>query len=227
MPIVRLPAFAKINQQLLILGSRPDGYQELRTIFQSISLHDDLELETIRAPRVELIVDGNELLAAERAQDNLVYRALELLRQQWNLKTGVRARLVKRIPAGRGLGGGSSDAAAALIGFARLARKELPLADAIAMGASLGADVPFFLQGGRAVGVGRGDEIYPLPDGPPRTVLVVSPHDISVRTADAYAWVRERAAQAEENHVAQSPVSGSSSKLTKGTLPPKLLRLCA
>ncbi len=77
----------------------------------------DLELETLRAPRVELIVDGNEVLAAERAQDNLVFRALELLRKEWDLRTGVRARLVKRIPAGRGLGGGSSDAAAALVGI--------------------------------------------------------------------------------------------------------------
>jgi 4-diphosphocytidyl-2-C-methyl-D-erythritol kinase len=220
MPSIRLPAFAKINQQLLILGQRADGYHELRTIFQAISLHDDLELETMRAPHVELIVDGNEVLAAERAQDNLVFRALELLRKEWDLRTGVRARLVKRIPAGRGLGGGSSDAAAALAGYARLAGKELPLAIGIAMGASLGADVPFFLMGGRAMGVGRGDEIYPLPDGSRRTVLVVSPRDIAVRTADAYGWVRERGAVEGDSEKA-------GSKLTKGGLPPKLLRLCA
>ncbi len=111
------------------MGQRADGYHELRTIFQAISLHDDLELETLRAPRVELIVDGNEVLAAERAQDNLVFRALELLRKEWDLRTGVRARLVKRIPAGRGLGGGSSDAAAALVGYARLSRKGIAAHD--------------------------------------------------------------------------------------------------
>ena len=220
MPSIRLPAFAKINQQLLILGQRGDGYHELRTVFQAISLHDDLELETLRAPRVELIVDGNEVLAAERAQDNLVFRALELLRREWDLRTGVRARLVKRIPAGRGLGGGSSDAAAALVGYARLAGKELPLTTGISMGASLGADVPFFLMGGRAMGVGRGDEIYPLPDGPRRTVLVVSPRDIAVRTADAYGWVRERGTTGGDSEKTEP-------KLTKGGLPPKLLRLCA
>ena len=131
--------------------------------------------------------------------------------------------LVKRIPAGRGLGGGSSDAAAALVGFARLMRKQLPFETAMAMGASLGADVPFFLQGGRAVGVGRGDEIYPLPDGPRRTVLVVSPHDIAVATADAYGWVRERAAQGD----GATKLGAAELKLTKQGLAPKLLRLCA
>jgi len=223
MPSIRLPAFAKINQQLLILGQRADGYHELRTIFQAISLHDDLELETLRAPGVDVVVEGNEVLAGEKIQDNLVFRALELLRSEWGVRTGVRARLVKRIPAGRGLGGGSSDAAAALIGFARLAGKDLPIETAISIGTSLGADVPFFLFGGRSIGAGRGDEIYPLPDGPRNLVLVVSPRDIAVRTADAYGWVREKDGPSEHarGH------AKAQFKLTKPSLPPKLLRLCA
>jgi 4-diphosphocytidyl-2-C-methyl-D-erythritol kinase len=89
----------------------------------------------------------------------------------------------------RGLGGGSSDAAAALIGMLRLTKKELPLERLMEIAAGLGADVPFFLFGGRALAVNRGDEIYPLPDAPPQTILVVSPRDIGVSTKDAYQWL--------------------------------------
>jgi 4-diphosphocytidyl-2-C-methyl-D-erythritol kinase len=192
MPSVSLPAFAKINLRLHILGRRPDGYHELRTIFQAISLHDTLELESQRGSRIDLTIEGNDGLAAERSRDNLVYRALAAARKELGLRHGVRARLLKRIPVGRGLGGGSSDAAAALNGLAALAKKRIAPARMIQIGSRLGADVPFFLFGGQALGVGRGDEIYPLPDGPRRTVLVVSPQDIAVRTADAYGWLRAR-----------------------------------
>jgi len=90
--------------------------------------------------------------------------------------------LKKRIPVARGLGGGSSDAAAALIGTLRLTKKKLPLYRLMAIAAGLGADVPFFLVGGRAVATSRGDEIYPLPDAPKRSILVVSPNGIGVST---------------------------------------------
>ena len=208
MPSIRLPAYAKVNLQLRILGQRADGYHELRTIFQTISLHDDLSLELQRAPRVELTVEGDEGLAAENSTDNLVYRALDAVRRELSLPGGVRARLKKRIPVGRGLGGGSSDAAAALVGYSRLAKKQIPLPRLIEIGSTLGADVPFFLFGGRAVGVGRGDEIYPLPDTKKSTVLVVSPKNIAVRTADAYGWLR-------------------SQGLTKNPSAPTLASLCA
>jgi 4-diphosphocytidyl-2-C-methyl-D-erythritol kinase len=98
----------------------------------------------------------------------------------------VRAVLTKRIPVGRGLGGGSSDAAAALMGLLRLAGKRIEAARLLEIASGLGADVPFFLHGGRALGIGRGDEIYPLPDEARRSVLVVSPHRIAVPTKDAY-----------------------------------------
>ena len=97
-----------------------------------------------------------------------------------------RAHLEKRIPVARGLGGGSSDAAAALIGMLRLTGTKVPLARLMEIAAGLGADVPFFLFGGRALAVNRGDEIYPLPNAPKRTILVVSPRDIGVSTKDAY-----------------------------------------
>jgi 4-diphosphocytidyl-2-C-methyl-D-erythritol kinase len=192
MPLVRLPALAKINMRLEIMGRRADGYHELRTIFQSISLHDTLELEAVRGARVELLISGDARLADEPARDNLVYRAIEAARRELGWLRGVRARLEKNIPVGRGLGGGSSDAAAALIGMMRLARKEIPLARLLELGSSLGADVPFFLHGGRALGIGRGDEIYPLLDGPRQKVVVVSPGQIAVRTKDAYGWLDRR-----------------------------------
>ena len=185
---VRLPAFAKVNLALHILGKRPDGYHELRTVFQTISLHDKIILSLQRRPGVELIVSGDPALAAASDAENLAYRAVDALRNEFRIRSGVRIELGKRIPIGRGLGGGSSDAAAALVGMLRLTGRTLPAARLIEIAASLGADVPFFLYGGRALGVSRGDEIYPLPDLPARAVLVVSPLDIVVSTRDAYAW---------------------------------------
>ena len=118
-------------------------------------------------------------------RENLVHRAIEAMRRELNYRGGIHARLSKQIPVARGLGGGSSDAAAAIIGMLRLTRRKLLLARAMEIGASLGADVPFFLLGGRALGVSRGDELYPLPDGPKYSVVVVSPNGIAVSTRDA------------------------------------------
>jgi 4-diphosphocytidyl-2-C-methyl-D-erythritol kinase len=183
---VRLPAFAKVNLYLQVLGKRPDGYHELRTIFQAISLHDTLELSLAATTGITFESSDASLPAGS---GNLVCRAIEAIGGEIGFRGGIRARLEKRIPVARGLGGGSSDAAAALIGMLRLTRKQLPLARLMEIAAGLGADVPFFLFGGRALAVNRGDEIYPLPDAPPRTILVVSPRDIGVSTKDAYEWV--------------------------------------
>jgi len=189
---VRIRAYAKVNLCLHVLGRRADKYHELRTIFQTITLHDTLELELLRDPRIELHVTGNSSLAAEPSPQNLVYRALKALRRELRWRTGVRAVLSKRIPAGGGLGGGSSDAAAALAGMLRLTGRAIPAARLFAIARQLGADVPFFLHGGRAVGIGRGDEIYPLPDIPRRALLVVSPRGTTVATRDAYQWLARR-----------------------------------
>ena len=190
---IRIPAFAKINLRLHILGKRADGYHELRTIFQSVSLHDELRLRASSRPGFALTIRGSEALSREPFQKNLVYRAVEALRRELKIRTGVEIELRKKIPAGRGLGGGSSDAAAALLGYLRLTGRKLPTARLLEIAASLGADVPFFLLGGRALGIGRGDEIYPLPDIPKKYVLIVSPRDIHVSTPGAYRWVNARA----------------------------------
>jgi len=209
---VRIPAFAKINLRLEILGKRADGYHELRTIFQSVSLHDELRLRDSRRPGIALTIRGSEPLSREPFQKNLVYRAVDALRHELKIRSGVEIKLHKKIPAGRGLGGGSSDAAAALLGYLRLTRRKLPTARLLEIAASVGADVPFFLLGGRALGIGRGDEIYPLPDIAKQYILIVSPRDIHVPTPQAYRWVKAPALRAT---------------LTKGAANPTLWKFCA
>jgi 4-diphosphocytidyl-2-C-methyl-D-erythritol kinase len=205
---IRIPAFAKVNLRLDILGKRPDTYHELRTIFQTISLHDELKLRSSKAPGIRLTIQGNEVLSLEPVRKNLVYAAVDALRREFGVRSGVEINLRKNIPAGRGLGGGSSDAAAALLGYLRLTRRTIPAPRLMEIATSLGADVPFFLFGGRALGIGRGDEIYPLPDVPKLALLVVSPHDIHVPTPDAYRWLKAPA-------------------LTKNRATPKLWEFCA
>ena len=207
MKSVLVPAYAKVNLCLEVLGQRTDGYHELRTIFQTITLRDTLALEASHTTHIDLRIVGNSALARENGRDNLVYRALDELRRELRFKRGVRAVLIKRIPVGRGLGGGSSDAAAALIGLLRLSGKRMEAARLVEIASRLGADVPFFLRGGRALGVGRGDEIYPLPDVPRQPVVVVSPNDLAVHTRDAYLWLAPR--------------------LTKPRDPSKLWQFCA
>ena len=187
---IRVPAFAKVNLRLDILGKRPDTYHELRTIFQTISLHDDLRLRASKSSGICLTIQGNAPLSLEPVRKNLVYAAVDALRRELEIRPGVEIDLRKKIPAGRGLGGGSSDAAAALRGYLQLTRRKIPASRLMEIAASLGADVPFFLFGGRALGIGRGDEIYPLPDIPKLALLVVSPNDIHVPTPDAYRWLR-------------------------------------
>ena len=215
---VRVPAFAKINLRLDIIGKRPDGYHELRTIFQTISLHDELRLRKSRRAGISLTVYGDPTLSQERVRDNLVYRAVEALQRELKVRSGVDIELHKRIPAGGGLGGGSSDAAAALLGYLQLQGKKLLPARLIEIAASLGADVPIFLFGGRAFGVNRGDEIYPLTDIPKRSLLVIAPRGIRVPTADAFRWVNAPALSASRK---------ASSRLTNAHTASKLWKFCA
>ena len=208
---VRIPAYAKINLRLEILGKRADGYHELRTVFQTVSLHDTLRFRPSRQAGISLLICGNEALSREAAEKNLVYRATHALRRELKIRPGVEITLQKNIPAGRGLGGGSSDAAAALLGYLQFTRKRLEPLRLLKIAAALGADVPFFLFGGRALGVSKGDEIYPLPDLEKRALLIVSPQEIHVPTADAYRWLH-------------APELAS---LTKSAANHRLLRFCA
>ncbi|MDP9146512.1 MAG: 4-(cytidine 5'-diphospho)-2-C-methyl-D-erythritol kinase [Acidobacteriota bacterium] len=210
---VRIPSFAKINLRLDILGKRSDGYHELRTIFQTVSLRDELRLRAAKRPDVSLRIEGNESLSREPIEKNLVYRAVQALRRELKVRGGVEMELRKKIPAGGGLGGGSSNAAAALLGYLRLVGRKLPSAELLEIAASLGADVPFFLLGGRALGIGRGDEIYPLPNIAKLALLIVAPSDIRVSTPEAFQWVNAPRRDA--------------AALTKEAADPKLWKFCA
>jgi 4-diphosphocytidyl-2-C-methyl-D-erythritol kinase len=184
---VRLEAPAKINLDLRILGRRPDGYHELATVFQAVALHD---VVTVTPSRGALRLAGDSSKMPLDAS-NLAWRAADAL---WRAAGrsgsphGARIRIVKRIPAQAGLGGGSSDAAAALVGLNRVWRLGLPRVDLVAIASGLGADVAFFLVGGTALGLGRGDRLVPLPDLPPLPVVLAWP-DRGVSTAAAYSWV--------------------------------------
>jgi len=181
---VRVRAFAKINLSLRVLGTRPDGYHELRTIFQSIALHDTLTVRRTREPFSFSTDDP----ACPPDSSNLVWRAAD---RMWTAARkpgaphGVSIHLAKRIPLQAGLGGGSSDAAAAIRALGSLWR--VPQADQRRIGAALGADVPYFFEGGTALGRDRGDRIEPLPDCTLAWVVLVLP-SFGVSTADAFGW---------------------------------------
>jgi 4-diphosphocytidyl-2-C-methyl-D-erythritol kinase len=155
---LRVPSFAKINLGLEVLGTRQDGYHELRTIFQTIDLHDDVELRP-GGGDVSVVCDHPGVPAGP---ENLAAQAATELRRYAKRKDGVRIRITKRIPVAGGLGGGSSNAAAVLLGLDRIWRLGLGPAGLHPLARRLGADVPFFLMGGTALGLGRGDEVYPL-----------------------------------------------------------------
>ncbi len=176
----RVRALAKVNLSLKVLGRRADGYHELRTVFQTISLADALEFEFTPGRRTSLTVRSRPEIP-----DNLVERSARLVLEATRTTGCLDIRLAKRIPMGAGLGGGSSDAAAVLLALPVLAGKRLGLEQLIETAAALGSDVPYFLLGGRALGLGRGAELYPLPDERSAQALVVAP-DVHVSTAGAY-----------------------------------------
>ena len=178
---VTVPSFAKLNLDLRVLGKRPDGYHELRTIFQTVSLKDTLTIDFDFARRTQI-----DLSSSVDIPDNLVVRSAKSVLEALKVHARVRFVLDKRIPMGAGLGGGSSNAAAVLLALPKLAGKHISRAELFRLAESLGSDVPFFLCGGTALGVGRGTEIYPLPDLPAASALIVA-SGIHVSTREAYA----------------------------------------
>jgi len=195
MDALTLPSFAKVNLFLEILGLRTDGYHELRTLFQTVSLHDELHFtKTTRG--IELQVEGMDLGPPE---NNLVYRAASLLAKRFLPGAGAGIRLTKRIPGGAGLGGGSSNAAVTLVGLSRLWGLPLGNRQLLPLAAELGADVPFFLVGGSALGLGRGDLIYPTTGPNVRWMIILYP-GFTVSTAEAYSLLSSQLTLAEKCH---------------------------
>ena len=179
-------AFAKINLDLRVLGLRPDGYHELRTTFQSIALADRLTFTRVRGP-FQIECDDP---AFPGDHTNLIWKAAQrvlALARRREQPSGVHVRVEKNIPMQAGLGGGSSNGAAALRAFCRLWKVKPTREELHHAAAKLGADVPYFLEGGTVLGFHRGDLLVPLDDIEPAWVVVVVP-DFGVSTKDAFAW---------------------------------------
>ncbi len=196
---MKVRACAKINRSLGVLGSRPDGYHDLRTVFQSVLLHDTLHFQsapdglTISCPVPGVPLD----------QRNLAWQAAQRVWQAAGRagEPAGRLRITKRIPLQGGLGGGSADGAAALVGWNRLWETGLSSERLRELAASLGADVPFFLVGGTALGLDRGDRLQPLEDLPPRGVVLVFP-PFGVSTPEAFRWWDEDRLAARDGRLA-------------------------
>jgi 4-diphosphocytidyl-2-C-methyl-D-erythritol kinase len=177
--VLTLPSFAKVNLSLRVLGKRNDGFHELCTVFQTVSLHDTIhftESENLELTCSDLTVpvDGR----------NLILKAAALLRAQFRVSHGAAIHLEKHIPSPGGLGGGSSNAAIALIGLARFWDLDDSI-DLHRIASDLGSDTVFFLYGGTAIGTGRGEVIEPIADADARFMLIVTP-EASVSTRDAF-----------------------------------------
>lgn len=169
---LRVPSYAKVNLGLEVLGLRRDGYHELRTIFQTVSLHDDILL----MPRKAGLSLRCRTPGVPQDETNLAARAALELARLARLPAGVGIEIVKRIPVAGGLGGGSSNAAAVLLGLDRLWRLGLGPAGLQPVARRIGADVPFFLLGGTALGLARGDEVYPLSTQVRAHVVIAAPN---------------------------------------------------
>lgn len=186
---------AKVNLTLRVGPRRSDGYHEVHTLLQSIALSDRLTL----TPRSGPFVVATRAAGVPADRSNLIWRAGEAL---WAAlgrpgdPAGVHVKLDKHIPVAAGLGGGSADAAAALAGLNVLWGSRLSAGDLTRLAGTLGADVPFFLRGGTALGLGKGEELYPVEDVRPLSMLVIKP-SVGVSTAEAYRWCDEDRDQGE------------------------------
>jgi 4-diphosphocytidyl-2-C-methyl-D-erythritol kinase len=185
-PAVEVPACAKANLFLRVLGREADGYHAIETLLCRLDLRDTLRAERRDGHGVTIAVSGAEVGPAER---NLAVRAARAVLDSIEQRFGVHLTLTKRIPVGAGLGGGSADAAAALLGVNLLAGDAVPRHELLQIAARLGSDVPFCLTGAPlAIAWGHGERMLRLPGLPPAPALLLAP-PIPIRTADAYGWV--------------------------------------
>ena len=178
-----LPSFAKINWLLRILGKRWDGYHEVITVLETVSLCDDLTFELREDGEITLTCDNPDIPTDSA---NLIVKAAVALQKRLRSKLGAQVKLTKRIPAKAGLGGASSNAAVTLVMLNALWRGQLTIDELAGVASALGADVPFFLVGGNALATGTGTRVSALPDRPKQQLIIVTPN-ATVATANAYA----------------------------------------
>ena len=186
---MRLRAFAKINLGLDVLGKRPDGYHEIRTIMQSIDMYDVIEMEP--APEKGICLTTN-LPYIPTDDRNLVYQAANLLLKEFEIDEGLRIDLKKKIPVAAGMAGGSSDAAATLVGVNNLFHLGLSMEELMKRGARLGADVPFCVMRGTALAEGIGEKLTRVSPAPECYILIGKPSSVSISTKAAYRILDEQ-----------------------------------
>ena len=179
---IEIPAYAKVNFTLEVLGRRGDGYHEIASIMQTVSLHDTVSVE----PGDEITLSPG--LPGVPVEDNLAYRAAILLAERSGAGQGAYIGLEKAIPQASGLGGGSSDAAAVLVGLDRLWGLGMSADDLAGLGSELGSDVPFFIRGGTAMVSGRGERVRPLPPVDKGWLVLLCPESpLADKTAAMYS----------------------------------------
>lgn len=190
-PSLTVPSFAKINWSLQVLDRRPDGYHEIRTVLQTVSLCDELHFEPRADGRITLSCNDTRIPTDD---SNLIVRAASALSKDFKKASGVNVRLDKRIPAKGGLGGGSSNAAVTLLALDHLWNLQADYAQLIEIATRLGADVPFFLAGGQVMATGVGATLRVIPDDAlPVTHLIIVTPEATVSTMDAYQALRRPA----------------------------------
>ena len=180
---VSIRSFAKINVGLCIGGLRADGFHELRTVYQTIALHDAIRLQVKRGSGIEILCEDPHV---PKDQSNTCYRSVERATELLEVRGRVVIEIEKRLPVQGGLGGASGNAVAALLALEIAVKKRLSLADRLRIAGEVGSDLPLFLIGGTVLGTGRGEEVYPLPDLPAAHCVVALP-EISVSTPQAFA----------------------------------------
>lgn len=199
-----------------VLGKRDDGYHEIDTVLQTVSLHDTITFEEKNDDVIRLWCDDRSVPVDKT---NLVWRAAAALRERYSIRRGARIRLEKRVPAEAGLGGGSSDAAATLIALAFLWEIEMSADDLVQMAEGLGSDVPFFLYGGTGRATGRGSVVESLEDSPQKHLLVIKPN-ASISTAKAYSTLKRAALTSSDSKpiLFRSQASNSSASIDSNVL---------
>src|SRR5215471_13661281 len=184
---VTIKSFAKINIGLHIGPSRPDGFHELLTVYQTIGLHDVIRVSVRRGSGIEIRCADPRV---PRDRSNTCYRIAERAMPALGAKARVVIDIDKRLPVQGGMGGASANAVATLLALERALKKALPAAERLRLAADVGSDLPLFLLGGTILGVGRGEQVYPLPDFPATACVVVTP-EVGVSTPKAFAeWDR-------------------------------------
>jgi 4-diphosphocytidyl-2-C-methyl-D-erythritol kinase len=182
---VAVRSFAKINLGLYIGAARADGYHDLRTVYQTIALHDVIRVSVGRGSGIEILCTNKDP-RVPLDSSNTCYRIAQRVLDELGAQGRVRIEIEKRLPVQGGLGAASSNAVATMIGLERALKKKLSAAARLRIAAEVGSDLPLFLVGGTTLGVGRGEEVYPLADLPSAAMVVVTP-EVGVSTPRAFA----------------------------------------